>query len=63
MTELAEVLATVIGSVLAILAICTIGWFLVVVIAPLGWAIAILFTGLLLVLIGLINIIRVDPPL
>ena len=53
--ELAVILA---ASVLGILCICGLGWFLVVVIAPLGLAVFLLCLGLLGTLIGFMSLFR-----
>lgn len=53
--ELAVILA---AYVLAILCVFGMVWFLMMVIAPLGWAIAGLFVGLLAIVIGMMSLFR-----
>ncbi len=58
MRTLGEVLVIVVGCILGILCACALGWFLVMVIAPLGLAVAGLFVALLLTVIGMMSLFR-----
>lgn len=54
MRTLAEVVAIVVGSILAVFGLCGLGWFLVMVVLPLGLSIALIFSLALLTLAGMI---------
>jgi len=58
MRTLGEVVVIVSACVLGILCACGLGWFLIMVIVPLGWAVAILFVGLLATVIGMMSLFR-----
>lgn len=58
MSAFGEVVVIVTGWILGILCVCALGWFLVMVIFPLGLAVAILFLGLLGTAIGMMRLFR-----
>ena len=58
MSGIGEAIVAAAAVGLGILCACGLGWLLIAVIAPLGWSWALLFVGLLIVLICLMSINR-----